>query len=274
MSSGGNYVDTVFLRYRAGYKETNAFLAVPSYPTPLPGLVIAHDIFGLDNHIQDVAVRFAKLGYAVLVPDFYSSKGGMGEFGGNGPGSTATFEQRRKLRLNTPDQFAVKDLARGYEFLVDEGYAQRGRVGLLGFGFGGTATTLAAGQTMHFAAAVNFYGDIIYPKSMINRAKPESPLNYVPFIQCPYLAVYGAPEEDISLQDLRTLESTLRAGNKIYEIKTYPNVPNGFVNEARPDVYRAPQATEAMAIATNFLDKYVQGNASTSRFKSASAGRA
>jgi carboxymethylenebutenolidase len=273
MSSGGNYVDTVFLRYRAGYKETNAFLAVPSFPTPLPGLVIAHDIFGLDNHIQDVAVRFAKLGYAVLVPDFYSSKGGLGEFGGNGPGSTATFEQRRKLRLNTPDQFAVKDLARGYEFLVKDGYAQAGRVGLLGFGFGGTAATLAAGQTLNFAATVNFYGDIIYPKSMINRAKPESPLDYVPFIQSPYLAIYGAPEEDISIQDLRTLENTLRTGNKIHEIKSFPNVPNGFFNDARPDVYHAAQANEAFALTTHFLDKYVKGTVSASRFKSAAGAR-
>jgi carboxymethylenebutenolidase len=265
MSTSGNYVETVFLRYRAGYKETNAFLAVPNFPAPLPGIVIAHDIFGLDNHIQDVAVRFAKLGYAVLVPDFYSSKGGMGENGGNGPGPTATFEQRRNIRLNTPDQFCVKDVARGYEFLTAEGYADAGRIAIVGFGYGGTVATLAAGQTMNFAAAVNYYGDIIYPGYMINRVKPESPLSFVQFIQCPYLGIYGAPEEDISLQDVRALENTLRTSRKTFELKTYPRVANGFFNDTRPGIYNTQAANDSWAITTRFLEKYVKGTAPTSR---------
>jgi len=262
--STGNFVDTVFFRYRTGHKETNAFLAVPSFPAPLPGIILAHDIYGLDEHTQNLAVELAKQGYTVLAPDFYSTRGAMGERGKNGPGPTSTFEQRRQLRLTTPDQWAVADINKGYEWLKNEGYADAGRVGLVGFGFGGTVTTLAAGQTMHFAAAVNYYGDVIYSKSMIGRAKPASPLDFVRFIQCPYLAFYGAPEEDISLQDLKALEGALRTHNVPHEIKHYTSVPNGFFNESRPEVFRVQAANESWGITTRFLAKYLKGEDQTS----------
>ncbi len=262
--STGNFVDTVFFRYRTGHKETNAFLAVPSFPGPLPGIILAHDIFGLDDQIQNLAVEFAKQGYTVLAPDFYSTRGAMGERGDNGPGPTATFEQRRNLRRTTPDQWAVADVNKGYEWLKNEGYADPGRIGLVGFGFGGTVATLAAGQTMNYAAAVNYYGDIIYPKSLIGRAKPASPIDFVGFIQCPYLSFYGAPEEDIALQDLRALEATLRQRNVTHEIKTYPSAPNGFFNDTRPEVFRAQAANDSWGITTKFLAKYLKGENQTS----------
>ena len=262
MSATGNYVDTHLFRYRAGYKETNAFLAVPNFPKPLPGIVLAHDIFGLDDHIKEVAIDFAKQGYAVLVPDFYSAKAGLGTWGGNGPGPTSTFEERRKLRQKTPDLFAVKDVQRGFEYLTKEGYADSGRVAIVGFGFGGTIANLAAGQDATFAAAVNFYGDLVYPKSIINRAKPESPINFIRFIQCPYLGIYGQPEEDISLQDITALESILKSNGKTYELKTYPKAPNGFFNETRPEVYRPTEANDAFNRTINFLNKYLKSSGS------------
>ncbi|MEI7555444.1 dienelactone hydrolase family protein [Candidatus Chlorohelix sp.] len=255
MSTSQNYVDVAFLRYRTGHKETNAFLAVPNFPGPLPGIIIAHDIFGLDDHIKDVAIRFAKLGYSVLVPDFYSNKSGMGARGHNGPGPTTTYEQRRDIRRKTADLIAVSDITRGFEYFTREGYADASRIAIVGFGFGGTIATLAAGQTSNFAAAVNFYGDLIYPKYLISRVKPESPINYVPFIQAPYLAFYGAPEEDISLQDVRALENELRSRNKIYQLKSYPRVPNGFFNDNRPTVYNEAAAKEAFEITTTFLSR-------------------
>jgi carboxymethylenebutenolidase len=245
------YVDTALFRYRAGYKETNAFLAVPSTPGDLPGIVLAHDVFGLDEHVQDIAVRLAAQGYTVLVPDFYGAKGG--------PGDTSTFERRRSLRRTTPDEIAVKDVISGYEYLTKSGYSNPNRTAVIGFGLGGTIALLAcAKQIRYFAACVNFYGDIIYPRNIINRAKPVSPLEIVPYLNCPMLAFYGAPEEDISRQDVSALETALRTRNKNYELKVYPNVPNGFFNDARPDAYRAQAAVESYQIMTRFLDRYLR----------------
>lgn len=251
MSSTKMYVDTAIFRYRAGYKETNAFMAVPSIPGNIPGIVLASDVFGLDDHIQDVAIRFASQGFTVLVPDFYTAKGG--------PGPTGTFEQRRNLRRATPDEIAVKDVISGYEYLKKEGYSDPNRTAIMGFGLGGTIATLACTkQLRYFAACVNFYGDIIYPRSMINRAKPVSPLDAIPYLNCPMLAFYGAPEEDISRQDISALETALRSRNKTYELKVYPNVPNGFFNDANPAAYRSQAAVEAFQITLRFLDRFLR----------------
>lgn len=244
---GAASVDSVFFRYRSGYKETNAFLAVPNVAAPMPALVLASDIFGLDNHIQDLAMRFAQQGYAVLVPDFYSAKGG--------PGPTFTVDQQTRLRRTTPDTLAVKDINSGFEYLFKENYVEGRRIGVIGFGYGGTVALLAASNNRNIAACVDFYGNITYPRSLISRTKPNSPLDMVRFINCPFLGIYGAPEQEISREDIQILERELRAKGKRFELKVYPNAANGFANDTRPEVYRPDVARDAFLRTFNFLQE-------------------
>lgn len=251
MSMNATYVDTALFRYRSGYKETNAFLAVPNAAAPMPAIVLASDIFGLDNHIQDLAVRFAQQGYAVLAPDFYSAKGG--------PGPTLTMENRIRVRRNTPDTFAVKDITSGLEYLSRENYVRRGKIGVVGFGYGGTAALLAAATNREIAACVDFYGEIVYPRNQISRTKPNSPLDMVRFINCPFLGLYGAPEDDITREDILALEKELRTRGKQFEIKVYSNAPNGFANDIRPESYRPNIARDAFLRTFNFLDEFLKG---------------
>lgn len=252
MSVGqGFFVDTAIFRYRSGYHEINAFLAVPSVPTPMPGILLAHDVYGLDEHIQDVAVRFAREGYAVLVPDFYTTKGGPSS-------SSGSLVDSRTLRRNSPDAIAVTDIKNGLAYLKKEGYVDSSRVGVVGFGFGGTIALLSAAQNQGLAAAVNFYGDIAYPREMISRTKPYSPIEMVGLIKCPLLSFYGAPDNTISSQEISLLDRTLRSKGKIFELKTYPRVPNGFFNNSRPELYQAEAARDAFARTFNFLDRYLK----------------
>lgn len=251
MSMSATYVDTALFRYRSGYKETNAFLAVPNAPSPMPAIVLASDIFGLDNHLQDLAVRFAQQGYAVLAPDFYSAKGG--------PGPTLTTEQRVRVRRTTPDTFTVKDVNSGLDYLAKQNYVRNGKIGVVGFGYGGTVALLSAASNRNIAACVDFYGEIVYPRSQISRTKPNSPLDMVRFINCPVLGLYGAPEEDITREDIMTLERELRTRGKQFEIKVYSNAPNGFANDTRPEAYRANVARDAFLRTFNFLDEFLKG---------------
>ncbi|HEX2916587.1 MAG TPA: dienelactone hydrolase family protein [Chloroflexia bacterium] len=244
------YVDTAVFRYRSGYREVNALLAVPSVPQPMPAILLAHDIFGLDDYVEELAIRFAREGYAVLVPDFYSTKGG--------PGPTNTFEDQQHLRLNTPDLLAVGDINNGYNYLKNEDYVDSRRVAVVGFGFGGTIALLAAAQNRELAAAVDFYGDIVYSKEIIGRTKPNSPLDMIPYINCPVLCIYGVSDDLISRQDVSLLERRLREKGKAFDLKVFSGAPNGFMNERRPEVYRPSVAREAMTLTLNWLDNILK----------------
>jgi carboxymethylenebutenolidase len=247
----GFFVDTAIFRYRSGYHEINAFLAVPSVAAPMPAILLAHDVYGLDEHMQDLAVRFAREGYAVLIPDFYTTKGGPASASGS-------LIDSRTLRRQTPDLMAVTDIKNGLALFKKEDYVDANRVAVVGFGFGGTIALLSAAQVSGLAAAVNFYGDVVYPRELISRTKPNSPLDLMGLIKCPLLSFYGAPDNIISSQEVSQLERTLRARGKVFELKTYPRVPNGFFNNSRPE-YRAEAARDAFARTFNFLDRYLKG---------------
>ncbi len=244
-----NYVDLAVFRYRSGYREINALLAVPNAPTPMPAIILAHDIFGLDDHIEDLAIRFAREGYAVLAPDFYTTKGGPGTV------NLASLDGQRNLRRSTPDTLAIGDVNNGFNYLKQDGYVDTSRVAVVGFGYGGTVALLAASQNREFAAAVNFFGDIVYPKTMLDRTKPNSPVDMVQYLNCPLLNIYGAPDDAISRQDLSLLERQLRNTNKTFDLKVFPGAPNGFFNDTRPEYYQAQAAREAMTLTLNWLDR-------------------
>jgi len=241
------YVDTAILRYRSGYREVNALLAVPSLPQPLPTILLAHDIYGLDQHIEDVVVRLAREGYVVLAPDFYTTKGGAPHL--------APKAGRRDLVRDTPDPLALSDITSGINYIKGESYVDRSRIGILGFGFGGTIALLAASQNPTFGAVVDFYGDLVYPSYTISRAKPNSPIDMIGYIRCPILGIYGTADDEISRSDVSLLERRLREKGKGFELKVYPNAKNGFFNDSRSDVYQPAAAREAWTVALNWLKK-------------------
>jgi carboxymethylenebutenolidase len=247
MATQRMYVDTAVFRYRSGYREINALLAVPSYEPPLPAIVLAHDIFGLNEHVEDLVVRFAKEGYVVLCPDLYSTKGG--------PGGVASYEQQSQVLANTPDTMAVGDINNGFKFLQGEGYVDSRRVAVVGFGYGGTVALLSAAQNNSFAAAVNFYGELVYDKNRLSRTKPNSPVDMLAFVNCPILSFYGTTDEQITRKDLEMFENRLRQKNKLFDIKVYPGVPNGFMDEMRPTLYNQAVSRDAISTTLTWLSQ-------------------
>ncbi|MEI6044382.1 MAG: dienelactone hydrolase family protein [Chloroflexota bacterium] len=244
-------VDTAIFRYRSGYHEINALLAVPSVPTPMPAVLLAHDTDGLDERLQGVAISLAEQGYAVLAPDFYTTKNGHATASGS-------LENRATLRRNTPDAIAVSDLKNGLAYLKHQGLINTRRVAVVGFGFGGTLALLTAVQLGELAAVVNFYGHTIYPPADISRVRPTSPLDVVGVVRCPILSFYGTPGTGgISSHEVTSLEQTLKAKGKTFEIKSYPKAPNGFCG-SNPDLYRADAASDALSRTVTFLNKYLK----------------
>src|SRR5436853_707759 len=131
----------------AGGDQLNGYLAAPDGADMRPGIVVIHEAYGLNDHIRDVARRFAAQGYTVLAPDLYTREGPPGE----------TFEEIMGKMQKMPDSRIVGDLDGAAAFLRVRPEAS-GKVGVIGFCSGGRQTLLFACSSESPDAAVDCWG--------------------------------------------------------------------------------------------------------------------
>ena len=146
------------------------YLARPAAAGKHPGVVVIQEWWGLDDHIQDVARRFAQEGYVALAPDLYHGK------------VAEEPDEARKLAMEMDRVRAVREIGYSAQHLVDSDYVAGDQVGVIGFCMGGGLTLLTACKSRLVAAAAAFYG-----------GNPR-PIEQLGNIACPVLAIYG--EED------------------------------------------------------------------------------
>ncbi len=132
------------------------YLAVPVDGRDAPGIVVIHEIFGLNDHIRDVTRRLAKVGYLALAPDLASRTGGT-DATENVPGALT----------GGPVEDRVADLAAAADLLEQQpGYD--GSLGVVGFCFGGGMTLSFAAGDQRVRAAVPYYGPTPQPASVMS----------------------------------------------------------------------------------------------------------
>ncbi len=193
-----------------GNGQVRAYLVKPAHAQgKLPGVVVVHENRGLNPYIEDVARRLAKAGYIALAPDGLSSKGGY-------PGND---DQGRELQQQVDPEKLMNDFFAAIEFLptVD---GTTGKVGIIGFCYGGGVANAAAVAYPELGAAVSFYG-------------PQPNAKDVSRIQAPLLLHYAGLDTRID-QGWPAFEAALKANHKIYEAYIYPGVNHGFHNDTTP----------------------------------------
>jgi carboxymethylenebutenolidase len=209
------------------------YLARPANVESAPVVLVCHENRGLTAHIQDVTRRFAKAGYVALAVDLVSRAGGSGVVGEGGvPGVLGGID---------PNQF-VADFLSGWEFLKEQPFAQAERVGMTGFCFGGGVTWLMAARMPELKAAVPFYG-------------PPPPLEEVPNIQAPVLAVYGELDNRIT-STISAIEPAMQENNKTYEKLVYPGADHAFHNDTTSR-YHPEAAKDAWEQTLAWFEEYV-----------------
>ncbi len=206
---------------------------------PRAGLVVAQEIFGVNEHIRRVADRYAALGFAAVAPALFD----RAESGGIGRGAPARAEGTKSVELG----YGEADVARGRELrgqfswdlsLLDlaaaaESVRFAGRVGVIGYCWGGSmAWRLAAKNSVD--AAVCYYG------AQIVDYLHEKP-------RCPTLLVFGG--EDASIPPATV--AAIRSAHPEVAAETYPG-PHGFACEARA-AFRPESARAAFARSFEFL---------------------
>jgi carboxymethylenebutenolidase len=173
------------------------------------GIVVVHENRGLNPYIEDVAKRAAIAGFITIAPDALTPLGGY-------PGNDdAGREMQSKLDKNK----MLEDFISAFYYLKNHKDCN-GKVGVVGFCFGGWIANMMAVDVPELAAAVPFYG-----------SQPAAAA--VPKIKAPLLLQYAGLDTRIT-EGWPAYEAALKANNKQYAAYIYPDVNHGFHNDTTP----------------------------------------
>jgi carboxymethylenebutenolidase len=202
-----------------------------------PGLVLLHEWWGLNSQIKDLGARLACEGYGVIIPNLYGRLGGM---------VTANSEVAEALMNKLPGAPVLQDINSCCEFLNTKDYIKRNIHAVVGFGMGGTFALRFAAQRKRLRAAVSFYGRVEESETALKT------------LYCPFLYHWAGQDAWVSAEDVQRLRALADEHHKRVEIRTYPDAPHAFCNDARPDSYRPDAAAEAWNVTVSFLKSCFQ----------------
>ena len=186
-----------------------AYQALPSGEGPFAAVLLIHENRGLTEHIRDVTRRFAKVGYAGLAVDLLSRVGGTAQFADESETTTAISE--------LDQDGVISDLRSSVTWLEGQPYVQEGRIGGIGWCWGGGQAWRLATQEPRMRAVVAFYG-------------PNPPLEDVPNIRAAVLGIYGKEDQRIMAQEPE-LEEALADAGKTYEMRVFEGANHAFFND-------------------------------------------
>lgn len=216
-----------------GHGEVRGYMVRPTGTEgPVPAVVVVHENRGLNPYIEDVARRVAKAGFIALAPDGLTSVGGY-------PGNDA---EGRELQQTVDREKLMNDFFAAYEFLADHDETT-GKVGCVGFCYGGGVCNALAVAYPELAASVPFYG---------RQANVED----VPRIEAPLLLQYAELDTRIN-EGWPAYEAALKEHGKTYEAHIYPGVNHGFHNDSTPR-YDAAAAELAWERTIAHFDRYLR----------------
>jgi carboxymethylenebutenolidase len=222
--------------------ETWAYFAKPAASQNLPIVLIAEEIFGLNDHIRDIARRFAHEGYFAIAPDFLARAGDIAK--------ASDISAIRAIVGRVPDSEAMADLDAALDFARRHG-GDASRAAAVGFCWGGRMVWLYAAHNPGLQAAVPWYGRL---DSERTPAQPRWPIDLAHEIEVPTLGLYGGADPSIPLEQIEEMRKKLRAAGAPADFVIYEGAPHAFFADYR-DSYRQGPAEDAWRRTLQFLRK-------------------
>ena len=199
---------TVSVPRANGKGEMESFLAKPDGTGPFPGVIVIHEIFGLNDNIREIAGQFAEQGYAALAVDLFSNRNRM----------VCMMQIIHGMLIRPLNNSMLDDLKSSVVFLQKQAGVDANRIGSVGFCMGGAYALQLAITDKGMKAASVFYGANPKPLDAVAEA-------------CPIMGSY--PDKDFTTQAARELEVSLTKYNVPHDIKIYDNTQHSFYSQQR-----------------------------------------
>jgi carboxymethylenebutenolidase len=209
------------------------------------GLIVIHEAFGRNDHIEDLARRFANVGFDVIAPNLYTRKGAPT------PGDMASVF---KVMLSLPDAQAVADLEAAAKYLRALP-TSNGKVGCIGFCSGGRHTLLYACSSPTVDAAVDCWGGFIDragPDDITTTARPTAVIELAEQLHCPLFIVGGENDMSPTPELVARLEARLTAAGKTVTSRVFDGVGHAFLADYR-ESYNAEAAHELWPMLVDYF---------------------
>ena len=216
-----------------GSGKMKGYLARPASASgrKLPGILVIHENRGLNPHIEDIARRLALEGFMALAPDALTPLGGY-------PGD----EDKARELFQTLDQTKTREDFLTAAELLRKRSDCTGKIGAVGFCYGGGMVNFLATRLPDLKAGVPFYGT-------------QPPIEDVAKIKAPLLIHYAEQDERINA-GWPAFENALKEHHKKYEAYIYPGTQHGFNNDTTPR-YDEEAAKVAWTRTVEFFKKHL-----------------
>ena len=197
----------------------------------LPVVLVVSEIFGVHEHIADVARRFAKLGYLAIAPELFVRQGDAQSYG-------EMDKLMSEVVLKVPDAQVMGDLDACVAWARANG-GDTTRLAVTGFCWGGRMTWLYAAHNAAVKAGVAWYGRLQGEPTAL---KPTNPINVVDQLKAPVLGLYGKEDTGIPLATIDATKAALAASPnpaaKQSAFVVYPGAGHAFHADYRPSYQR------------------------------------
>jgi len=207
-------------------------------------LVVVQEAFGVNDHIREVAERFAAQGYYAVAPEFFHRSGSPEVAYDDFPAAMAPMGELNKEGL-------TEDLLAASAFLVEAGYPAAATA-VVGYCMGGTVAFYAATLGI-VGAAASFYGGGVET----GRFGLAPLLELASDLQSAWIGLYGDLDKGIPVEQVEALRAAVSATSRPTEVHRYADAEHGFSCDARVAVYNEAAANDATSKTLRFFAEHV-----------------
>jgi carboxymethylenebutenolidase len=224
--AGGLNAGTVMVKVNG--QDVPVYRAQPEGKSNLPVVLVISEIFGVHEHIADVARRFAKEGYLALAPDLYVRQGDPAAY-------PVITDLMREVVAKVPDQQVMTDLDAVVAWAGANGGDTR-KLGITGFCWGGRITWLYSAHNPAVKAGVAWYGRLVGDKTANT---PRHPVDIANGLKAPVLGLYGGKDAGIPLASVEQMKAALAEAGSKSAFVVYPDSGHAFHADYRPSYVEA-----------------------------------
>ena len=214
-----------------GNAQRPAYLARPDGNGPFPGVIVIHEIFGLNENIKDITRRFASEGYVALAVDLFAERNKI----------FCMFRVMGGQLFSSLDNPSISELKAALSYLAAQPGVDSNRIGAVGYCLGGGLAIAWSCTDDRLHAVAPYYGANPRPLDATARA-------------CPVVGSY--PDKDFTTSQGKKLEGVLTQANVPHDIKIYPDSRHSFFNDQGPS-YNADAAKDSWGRVLAFFQEHV-----------------